>query len=190
VVDERFFLVASRGRIYECAEGEDGEGVIYNTYGTGIGSGCDVEGLAYEPADRTLLLICKETGTRDGESYIVVYKWSIDRRLLLEDEVLLFPLKGFTDRIRGKSFSPSGIERHPLTGHYIILAAQEEAIAEVTPAGVVLGVRELPGEYHRQAEGIAMTPDLDLFIADEGGSGRARLSRYRPGSGLRQEPGR
>ncbi len=180
VVGDRLFMVVSGGRLYEFAEGEDDGWVDYNTYGMGLDPRCDVEGLAYEPSDRTLLLLCKQAGRREGRDYVVIYRWSLESRSLAEPQSLLIPLESFTDRIRGKSFHPSGIERHPITGNYFILAAREGAIAEVNPAGEVLSVRDLPKKLHRKSEGIAINSRLELFIADEGDGRQARLSRYIP----------
>ena len=59
IVDERFYLVTSDGGIYESREGEDDERMLFNFYGTGVGRRCEVEGLAFEPSDRSLLLLCK-----------------------------------------------------------------------------------------------------------------------------------
>ena len=51
VAHDRVWLVTSDGRLYEGSEGEDDERVLYNTYGTGVGRNCEVEGLVYEPTD-------------------------------------------------------------------------------------------------------------------------------------------
>lgn len=180
VAGDRLFMVVSGGRLYEFAEGEDDGWVDYNTYGTGLDPRSEVEGLAYEPSDRTLLLLCKQAGRRKGRDYVVIYRWSLDSRSLAEPQSLLIPLESFTDRIEGRSFHPSGIDRHPITGNYFILAAREGAIAEISPTGEVLSVRDLPKKLHRKAEGIAINSRLELFIADEGDGRPGRLSRYMP----------
>lgn len=176
VAGDRFYLVASSGRLYESLEGADGERVLYNTYGTGIGRDCDVEGLAFEPADRSLLLLCK-TPRPDG--FVRIHHWSLERRTLSENAPLLISVATLADGIGGDSFHPSGIERHPDTGHYFVVAARESALAEVTPDGEVVSVRALP-RRHRQPEGIALLSDDVLALADEGARGRAHLTLYRP----------
>ena len=55
----RVYLVSSSGRLYEFVEGTDGETVLYNLYTTGIGRDHEIEGLAYDPDQRVLLLISK-----------------------------------------------------------------------------------------------------------------------------------
>jgi uncharacterized protein YjiK len=178
VADNKFYLVSSYGRLYEAAEGADGERMLFNTYGTGVGRQCEVEGLAFEPVDRSLLLLCKTARTKELEDFVAIYKWSLDRRSLTADSPLLIPLEAVTDHIKGKSFNPSGIEIHPLTHTYFVVAAKQEAIVEVTPAGAVRAVIELPGKVHRQVEGIAFVPVADLLLGDEGQGGRGRLTLY------------
>jgi len=180
VVDERIFLVSSGGRLYESAEGADGERVLYNTYGTGVGKNCEVEGLAFEPNDRTLIMVCKTTDGDELEDSIVLYRWSLEERAITADSPILIDRDAVTDAIPGKSFHPSGIERHSTAGTYFVVAAREEAMAELNLAGDVLGVAELEGRANRQVEGITFTAGGDLLLASEGGGGRARLSLYRP----------
>jgi uncharacterized protein YjiK len=180
VVDDRVFLVSSSGRLYESAEGPDGERVLYNTYGTGVGRNCEVEGLAFEPRDRTLIMVCKTTDGDELEDSIVIFRWLIDQQSITDDSPILIDRDAVTDVIPGKSFHPSGIERHPFRGTYFVVAAREEAIAEINLAGDVLAAAELHGRANRQVEGIAFSPDGELLLASEGGGGRARLCLYRP----------
>ena len=74
-----------------------------------------------------------------------------------------------------KTFQPSGIERHPVSGNYFVVAARQHAIAEITPEGQVVAVMEMSPDRHPQAEGITFTPDYDIIISDEGKDKRARL---------------
>jgi uncharacterized protein YjiK len=178
VVEDHFYLVSSDGRLYESPEGEDGERMLFNTYGTGVGRRCEVEGLAYEPADRTLLLLCKTARDPELGESVNIYRWSVDERAMASDSVIRISRAALTEGIPGNRFSPSGIERHPETGHYFIVAAREEAIAVVDQAGEVQSVKAFADGAHRQAEGITFTPQGSLLIADEGGGGRARLSLY------------
>lgn len=175
VADGRFYLVSSAGRLYEAAEGEDGERVLFNSYATGVGRDCEVEGLAFEPGDRTFLLPCKRNRP---EGFVVLHRWSLERRAPVAGPPTLIPVSDLAGPIGARSFSPSGIERHAPSGHYLLVAAREEAIAEITPDGGVVAVRRLP-HRHRQTEGIALLGSR-LALADEGGRGRAHLTLYEP----------
>jgi uncharacterized protein YjiK len=61
----------------------------------------------------------------------------------------------------------------------VLISAREKAIVEITPAGAVVSARELTGN-HPQSEGIAITKDGILIIADEsGGKGSAAITVYK-----------
>ena len=65
VVGARFFLVSSRGELYEFAEGADEAVVPYEIRKTGLNVENDVEGLCYDPETQSLLLACKEKAGKD-----------------------------------------------------------------------------------------------------------------------------
>lgn len=177
-VDDQVYLVTSSGRLYECSEGAAGESVLFNIYATGIGRDYEIEGLAYDASQRALLLMCKEARRANLKERLAIYRWSTDEKQLIEDAHTGIPIIEFSRHIGGKEFQPSGIERHPVSGNYFVVAARQRAIAEITPGGEVVSVKEFPAQGHRQAEGITFAPDGTLIIADEGVGRKARLTFY------------
>jgi len=178
VVDDRVMLVTSDGVLYSSAEGDDQHAVAYETQTTGIGRTCEVEGLAFEPADRSLLIPCKRLHDRSREDSVIIFRWSIDGRTLASPSRIVLPRRGLTQGLGGKDFRPSAIERHPVAGTYFLLSANERAVAEITRAGEIVEVRALAKDQHRQPEGVAFTPELALVIADEGKT-NGQLTVYR-----------
>lgn len=177
-VDDQIYLVTSSGRLYECSEGADGESVLYNIYTTGVGRDYEIEGLAYDANRRALLLMCKGSRRADLTGRLAIYHWSIDEKQLNEDAHVVIPVIQFSRHIKGKKFQPSGIEQHPVSGNYFVVAARQTAIAEITPGGQVVVVKQFPVQRHRQAEGITFAADGTLIIADEGAGKKARLTLY------------
>ena len=174
----RLYLVSSSGRLYEFGEGADGATVSYNRYETGVGRFHEIEGVAYDPDQRVLLLISKNPKNPGQGDQIALYRWSLDTRRLVEDGRVLIEAAALARRIDRKKFQPSGIERHPVSGNYFVVAARQHAVAEITPQGKVLAVKELKAGRHRQAEGISFASDDTMIIADEGAGKRATLSFY------------
>lgn len=175
---EQIYLVTSSGRLYECREGADRESVLFNAYATGIGRDCEIEGLAYDASRRTLLLMCKGARSADLEGKVAIYHWSIDQKRLSENPRTEIPVVEFSRHIPETKFQPSGIERHPASGNYFVVAARQRAIAEITPDGQVLAVRKFSAQWHRQVEGITFAADNTLIVADEGAGGKAGITVY------------
>ena len=184
-IDDQIYLVTSSGRLYECREGTAGGSVLFNVYTTGVGRDCEIEGLTYDESKRALLLMCKDARSADMEGQLAIYHWSIEEKQLSKDAHTIIPVAEFSQHIKGKKFQPSGIERHPISGNYFIVAARQGAIAEITPGGKVVAVREFPAQWHRQVEGITFAADGTLIVSDEGAGRKARLTLY-PVSGSRQ----
>ncbi|MDH3732031.1 MAG: hypothetical protein OEU54_00795 [Gemmatimonadota bacterium] len=179
IAGERFYLVTSDGRIYESREGADDERVLYNTYGTGIGRWCEVEGLAHEHMDDTLLILCKTARDSSLESSVTVFRWSLATRELV-DPPLSVPLEHVEEATDQRGFAASGIARDPMSGDYVLIAAQDRAVVSMTREGVVLGGGRLDADRHPQAEGVILDAMGRLLIADEGRGARARITVYPP----------
>ena len=177
---DRLVLTTSDGLLYLGHEGRDGEAVPYTVQATGVGRLCEVEGLAYEPGDRLLLLACKVPRTRSLRDRVAILGWSIERRQLAPAPKLFAPLSRVTRQLGGSTFHPSDLYRDAVTGHYLLVAARERAIAELTPAGEVVQVSRLRHALHRQPEGLAFTADGALLVADEANGRRATLTVYLP----------
>jgi hypothetical protein len=77
-----------------------------------------------------------------------------------------------------KSFHASDMTRDPLTGNYVLTAAQENGILTITPEGKIVSARQLPGSM-QHTEGIAITPDSLLILSDEAGKHPAAIVLYR-----------
>ena len=168
-------IITSDGRLISFEEGDDDDTVEFTRQDTGAGVFCEVEGLTFNPRDQSLLIACKQTLTRALDERIVVFRWS-----LLEERLeTLFNVDAaeITSRLQMDNFNPSAIV---LDGSTIVLiAAKQAALAKLTQEGEVLDAYVLPtADRHRQAEGVALTRQRLLLLADEGGNRQARLSVY------------
>ena len=178
IVDGRFFLITSAGRLYETREGENRAAMTYTAYDTGLGARCEIEGLVYEPADRSLIIACKRPYDPALRGFVTLFRWSIDRRGLATVPRISIPLADVIRGTEAQDFSASAVGREPSTGHYVAVAGPQRVIAEFTPAGTVVATRRLHRRIHQQPEGIAFLGDSAVLISDEGGAGRATLTLY------------
>jgi len=177
VVDGRVFLTTSNGELYVAPVGVDGASVPYQRYVTGIGSSCEVEGLAWDPGDRMLLFGCKTPRVRALAGRLTVFAWSPERRAA--PSVRMSVAQSAVPGLARKQVYPSELLRDSATGHLLLLAARARVIIELSPAGDVLGVASLKRSWHRQAEGLAVARDGALLVADEAAGHHATLTTYR-----------
>jgi len=186
VAGDALFLVTSAGVLYETREGEDGEEVEFTRFESGLGDRCEVEGLEYEPGPENLLLVCKTTRGKKLDKSVVVFRWSLPKKALSGSPPIRISKKKIRKRIGEKDFHASGIARHPESGTWLIVAAREAAVIEVSSEGELLAADSLKSKRHSRPEGIAIAARGDggasayeLLISDEGEGRRARLARYR-----------
>ncbi len=175
VADGFVFLLASNGTLYEFREGANGERADYTTHDTRLGKECEFEGLAFDSTLNSLLLACKNVGTKHLRDHLVIYRWRLDgsgKRL----SRLTVPLKDILKSLGEKELHPSDIAVDPLTGNYVLIT-NEKAIVGITPDGHVMFARKLPGD-HDQPESVAITKDGILIIGDEAKHRPAVITLY------------
>lgn len=182
IVSDRFFLVTSEGVLYESFEGDDEERLDYNMYNTGAGRLCEVEGLAENVEGTHLLLVCKTPRVRALRDWVTLLPWSIERRQLEPEARIRIPIAEFNAVTGKREFSPSGLARAPGSDRFLLVAARQNAIAEITADGRFLGLRSLDKGRHQQTEGVAFLANGTLVLADEGSGQRGRLTFYRAGA--------
>ncbi len=193
IVGDDFYLITSEGRIFRFPEGDDDAHVEVKDLGTWLTKEHNVEGLCSEPETNSLLLACKGFAGEEYEQSRAIYAFSLDslrlnktpRFLISIPEIISKNPRGFSQKlgeffllVDPKNFSPSGIERHPVTGNFFILSSQSRMIIEIDPQGDILGLINLKSSPHEQPEGITFLKDNTLVISDEAGDGRARLTFY------------
>lgn len=178
VANGRIWLMESNGTLYEFGEGADGDTVPFTRHDTRLGRECEFEGVAFDPTTESLLLACKRVTDGGDRDRIMIYRWGLARRAISPEATLEVPFTQMAEENEWKAMHPSGIAVDPSSGHYVLIAARERALIEVTPAGDLVGARALPSK-HPQAEGIAITPDGLLLICDEASSQPATITLYR-----------
>ena len=182
ILNDVFYLVTSKGRIYATAEGNDGDKMQYKSYKTGLGKLCEIEGLAQDRQSDTLLLACKKSKVKGKGGKLSVFVWSPSTGEVLREREITIPEDDIADKLDQKHINPSGIAVDPRTANLYVVASRQRAIIEMKPNGELINAIILPlADRHRQAEGIEITQDGRLLIADEGGKKKARLSVYTPG---------
>ena len=173
VSPEHIYLVTSSGTIYETVEGADAEVVSYVKYSADLD--CEIEGLTYVDSNNELYAACKNLDK--GKRGIKIYRWSIAKHRYASTPVFHMRRKqllatGF------KNYQPSAVTLLS-PGRILLLASQQKAFMLVDVANSSAEAIDFPlPRIHSQAEGLAITSNGNLLIADEGKNRRGRLSVY------------
>ena len=173
VSSEHIYLVTSNGTIYETTEGTDGAVVSYVRYPADLD--CEIEGLTYVDSNNELYATCKNL--KKGKRGIKIFRWSIAKHRYASEPVFHLRRKqllatGFKD------YQPSAVTLLP-SGRILLLASQQKAFVVVDLADSSAEAIDFPlSKIHSQAEGLAITSNGDLLVADEGINRKGRLSVY------------
>lgn len=191
----RFHLVTSTGTLVSFFPGDERNVRSYATQQTVAGALCEVEGLALDPTDGSLVMACKEVfsppnrgqtlllrvnppvaGGEASNDPLPVQAALVLSEAALESAGLPAPLK------------LTGVTIHPERGTWVLVAGPQERVVEVSRDGIVLDWVNLKSGRHPQPEGIAFSISGSwLYVADEGSGRDGRVTVYRtdrnPGSG-------
>ncbi len=177
MLQDTIWLMTSDGLLFAAAEGPDGRSVRYQRFDTGHGDYCELEGLGQDRVAGTLLLACKEA--RSGKDEPRIYAWLVSAGGIEYVGETSLPEAAIAAMIHKKHINPSGIAVDPASGERVLIAARQAALVRLSADGALSEAIILPKKgRHRQAEGIEMTRDGRMLIADEGGKGSARLAVY------------
>jgi len=177
--NDALFLVTSNGNIYRAREGQNRQRVKFERFRTPLSRRYDVEGLAYDPETDCLLLACKGYAGKGLRNRKAVYSFSLKTYKLDPQPRFVLNPKEITRVTGEKQFNPSAIDRHPISGHFFILASNGRAIVEVDGNGKVIGISRLRKSANAQPEGLAIDAEGTVFIANEGHGRAPRLNIYR-----------
>ncbi len=181
-VDSALYLMDSKGRIYRTVIGANGATVPYDEFDSALGKECEFEGLSWDPASSMLLLGCKHVGKGAPRDALVIYRVSPGGRGAAGAPIVIPQAALAAAGGQWHEFSVSELTRDPRTGNFLVMAALQRALVEITPSGQVVKAGAIPG-HHRQPEGAAITPDGRLIVADEAAGDRPIISVY-PSTGI------
>lgn len=168
IVGPRFFLLASNGEIYEFAEGEANDRVEYTIHDTRLGRECEFEGMTFDSVASAMILACKNIGERQLRDNVVLYRVGLDSTS--RPTPVVIPLSQARGANNWPEIKPSDLAIDPLTGNYVIIAAQQKGLIQVTRDGRVVSASSLPDSLDF-AEGLALTRDSLLIISTEATGG-------------------
>ena len=199
VMGNKAFVLRSDGDVYHVedwtVEEEDAEKVE-----TILTDRNDTEGLGIIEDQNLLLIACKAEPNYDGNSLNykrAIYAYDYVKKRVLPQPFLLIDLKDLKKRLKqsaltrfakdfastfdpagDRSFQPSGIAVHPITGDYYIIATAGKLLIVMDGQKKIKMVQTLDEEVFKQPEGICFAPDGTLYISNEGRGGRGNVLQF------------
>lgn len=181
VAGTKVLLLTSGGVIYQFPEGGNGAAVQFAMRDSGLGDECEFEGMAFDSTAKLLLLACKRVHDKALKDSLVIFRLPLEPGTDAKEKKpphLAVSMAKIVGATGWDGFHPSDLTIDPFNGNYVLVAAREKALVEITPTGDVVFARPLPPD-HQQAEGVAITGDHILMISDEAKGGPATITLYR-----------
>lgn len=141
----------------------------------GLPAKTEVEGLGYELKTKRLLIAVKQGGGASSDK--AIYSFDLLNKAVFKDMQLNDEqLKGAG--IDPKTYKPSGIAVHPVTGEWYILTSTGKRLLITNRQAQILYSEPLDSKLFRQPEGICFAPNGDLYIASEGDGKKGTLMTF------------
>ena len=141
----------------------------------GLPAKTEVEGLGYEPKTKRLLIAVKQGGGESSDK--AIYSFDLLNKAVFKDMQLNDEqLKGAG--IDPKTYKPSGIAVHPITGEWYVLSSAGKRLLITNRKAQILYSESLDPKLFRQPEGICFAPNGDLYIASEGDGKKGSIMTF------------
>jgi len=143
----------------------------------------DVEGLAYDPERKSLLLACK--GNPDSAYARKIYAFNLANKTL--DSLPIYSIDPeevnqwvpYTAKEKQDFFSPSGLAVHPITKDiYVISTSLKRLVILDYQTGKIKSAQRLDKKLLPQPEGISFDPQGNLLFSSEGKQGEGQLVKF------------
>lgn len=187
LVGNDIYVVAANGTIFKI-ENFNAEKPIVSKYKTELNEDNNIESLAYDASNQTLLLIVKDKNLIKDKAQKDIYSFSLATKKLNTQPSYSIELQDIENQFKGdkleetsKKFlkilgnqnlneiiKPSAMTIHPTTNDLYVLSSINQIIVVLTKENVLKKVIPFKGKDFIQPEGIAFNSKGELFISNEG----------------------
>ncbi|WP_338876103.1 SdiA-regulated domain-containing protein [Spirosoma sp. SC4-14] len=134
----------------------------------------EVEGLGYDPKTKRLLIAVKN-GSQSSDK--AVYSFDLLNKAVFKD-MSLNDDQLEAAGIDPKTYKPSAIAVHPLTGEWYMLTSAGKRLLITNRQAKILYSEPLDPKQFRQPEGICFAPNGDMFISSEGDGKKGYILKF------------
>jgi uncharacterized protein YjiK len=177
VVDSTGYLVTSDGLLHEFAIPKSGQRsavLEFTVIHTPIGRACEVEGITYDAPNRVLLIACKHM---KPSSRTAIFRWSPEERRMATPDRIQLDDSAIPKGLPAGELTPSTIDVDPTSGDWVFISSPNQLMAVGGSDGRLRATSRI-SKKHRQPEGLAISADRTIYVADEGGKGNSTITIY------------
>jgi uncharacterized protein YjiK len=192
VIENNAWVLKSNGTLYVVTDYLNKTEPETKKITTPLSGRNNAEGLAYDPLNKNLIIACKGypfLEDKKESGYKAIYSFNLATRKLDKKPLLLIdldtikyykkydPMSRLGDEVMAyldpsegdKTFQPSGIAIHPVTGDLFILGSVGRLLLVFSGKGDMLAIVKLQQKIFPKPEGICFGRDGTLYISNEGG---------------------
>lgn len=196
----RIFAVKSNGTLFELLiAGEKLQEVKKHKFSFYKKS--DIEGLGFDPKTNSLLFSAKgkEGKGKEFKSQKGIYSFSLDSMKIDKNPSYVISHESINvflktnDAIKKNGtlkkqfklkkefiFGPSGIAIHPITNEIYITSSIGKVLLVLNRDGTIKDLIKLKKKIHEQPEGICFDQKGNLYISNEGKTGKGKIYKFLP----------
>jgi uncharacterized protein YjiK len=194
LVNDDIYVVAANGTLFKIADFK-AEKPIISKFKTELNEENNIESLAYDASNGTLLLVVKDKNLEKDKKQKDIYSFSIQTQKLNTKAAYSIKLKDIEDKFKGNAIEetskkflkivgnqnlndiirPSAMTIHPINGDLYVLSAINKIIIVLSKENVLKAVIPFKGKDFIQPEGIAFNSKGELFISNEGKNKQANI---------------
>ncbi|MCD4696907.1 MAG: SdiA-regulated domain-containing protein [Bacteroidales bacterium] len=202
IVGKTAWALKSSGDLYRVKNFIEGEETLRaKKFENALSKKNDAEGVAFDEINNRLLIACKGhpyIDNKRGKHKKAIYEFDLETKKLNPEPVFIIDLdqiKEFRnynsmtqlgidllsslDKNKGDvTFQPSGIAVHPVSGNIYVLGSVGDLLLVLNREGQTLAMVDLDDKLFNQPEGICFDKIGTLYIANEGGEGRATMLKF------------
>lgn len=205
VVGNDAWVVKSNGNLYQVKDYRKADRQV-TKYPTFLSKENNVEGLAFDPHSRHLLVACKGRSDNSADSVLkrAIYSFNLEKLTMEAAPAYTLTIPAMRDYLNSAElgeapglgdaagwerylysvkknamvFSPSGIALHPFTTDIYLLSSKGKMLLVLNREGEILHLVKLRKDIHAQPEGICFDSQGTLYISNEGKKDKARIYKF------------
>lgn len=198
IVGDSVYVLQASGRLHRIPLQSDSTQVQSQVVESGLAQGYDTEGLVYDARQNALWIACKDSpmpkkisryqreifafslSSHQLRPQLTLTTQAIDQYLTSIEPERAQSIRQRLSALKQPIIEPSALAFHPQSGDVYVVSATSQLLAIVQPGGQIAHIEPLPEAIFEQPEGIAFSPQGDLWMASEGKKRKARIYRFAP----------